>query len=149
NLSSSFSNKSISLNMTEAYESQDDEDYSELFKNWEDLVEWFNNHGLENEFAFIIIHSEKDKGNRIPSTSQPYIPQKEAHVINDNDSSHNTIGTFNVNAYQHKSESNNSKNNSEENSKNNSKDNPENNSKNNSKETSIKQKYRMCYTLLI
>ncbi|CAG8672173.1 23811_t:CDS:2 [Gigaspora margarita] len=75
NSSSSSSNKSISLNVAETCESQNNEEYSELrypiklnksFKDWEDLDEWFNNLGLESGFTFTITYSEKDKRDRIP-----------------------------------------------------------------------------------
>ncbi|CAG8822255.1 11958_t:CDS:2, partial [Gigaspora margarita] len=101
--SSSSSNESISLNVTKTHKSQDDKKYSELRYPIE--------LNKKNEFAFTITHSEKDKGDRIPwrhtykyAKGRPYVPRKEAHVINDCDSDHNTIGyTFYINAYRCKS----------------------------------------------
>ncbi|CAG8585504.1 8007_t:CDS:2, partial [Scutellospora calospora] len=75
-----------------------------------DFDKWVNNHGTECGFAFTITHSKKDKENRILwcctykyMKGRSYISKKEAHIINDRDSSYYTTGyTFYVNMYRHK-----------------------------------------------
>ncbi|CAG8800778.1 20326_t:CDS:2, partial [Gigaspora margarita] len=57
------------------------------------LDKWFNSHGLENGFAFMITYSKKDKEDGIPrrrtykcTKDRLYVSRKEAHVVKDHNS---------------------------------------------------------------
>ncbi|PKB95888.1 hypothetical protein RhiirA5_435839 [Rhizophagus irregularis] len=69
-----------------------------LETDWTKLDEWFNNHGLEQGFTFIITHSEKDKEDSLPRRhtyycmrGRRYVPQKEAQINDERDTGHHMV----------------------------------------------------------
>ncbi|CAB5383718.1 unnamed protein product [Rhizophagus irregularis] len=72
------------------------------------FIRWFNNHGLEQGFTFIITHSEKDKEDSLPRRhtyycmrGRRYVPQKEAQINDERDTGHHMGDCkFYINTYR-------------------------------------------------